>query len=173
MTSDKCTQRDPAPTLLYGFLYKGIHLTMSECCKSGFKWTGEPTGKTTKLAGLDTYVAGTNTDRAILIVADIYGWTFKNARILADQYAAETNASVYLPDFFGGEVLDAEALTDSEKRKNFDLGAFIGRNSKEIRFPEIVAATKALRAQGFKKIGAIGFCYGGVSCTVREESKER
>lgn len=38
--------------------------------------------------------------------------------------------------------------------------AFIGRNSKEIRQPEILSAASALRSQ-YKKVGAIGFCYGG------------
>ena len=50
----------------------------------------------------------------------------------------------------------------SNKDKPFDLPAFIGRNSKEIRWPEISAAAKALKQEhGFKKVGAIGFCYGG------------
>lgn len=53
-------------------------------------------------------------------------------------------------------------LTDPEKAKSFDLMAFIGRNSKEIRFPEMEAAAKTLKGElGFKKVGAIGFCYGG------------
>ena len=71
---------------------------MSECCKSGFKWDGKPTGKVEKIAGLDTYVAGDNKNAAILIVHDIFGWTLPNLRILADHYAKEANATVYLPD---------------------------------------------------------------------------
>lgn len=40
--------------------------------------------------------------------------------------------------------------------------AFIGRNSKEIRWPEIQSAAQGLKSEhGFKKLGAIGFCYGG------------
>lgn len=37
--------------------------------------------------------------------------------------------------------------------------AFIGRNSKEIRWPEIKSAAQTLR-KDYKKVGAIGFCYG-------------
>ena len=33
---------------------------MSECCLSGYKWDGNPTGKETKLAKNDTYVTGSN-----------------------------------------------------------------------------------------------------------------
>jgi dienelactone hydrolase len=51
---------------------------------------------------------------------------------------------------------------DPEEAKKFDLMAFLGKNSKEIRFPEIKAGATALKNElGFKKIGAIGFCYGG------------
>lgn len=44
----------------------------------------------------------------------------------------------------------------------FNVGEFIGRNSKDIRFPEIESCAKSLRQEhGFKKLGAIGFCFGG------------
>jgi len=39
----------------------------------------------------------------------------------------------------------------------------IGRNSKEIRFPEIEACAKELKST-HKKVGAIGYCYGGWAC---------
>ena len=58
----------------------------------------------------------------------------------------------------GGEVVAPEVLGSSK----FDLPAFIGRNSKEIRFPEIETCIKSLKQeQGFKKLGVIGFCWGG------------
>lgn len=41
--------------------------------------------------------------------------------------------------------------------------AFIGRNGKEQRQPEIFAAAKELRSK-YKKVGAIGYCYGGWAC---------
>jgi len=40
------------------------------------------------------------------------------------------------------------------------LKAFIGRNSKDIRWPEIKQHAKTLKSQ-YTKLGAIGFCYGG------------
>ena len=59
--------------------------------------------------------------------------------------------------------MPVETLTDPEKRKNFDTKAFVlGKNGKDKRWPEIEAGAKALKKDlGFKKIGAIGFCYGG------------
>ncbi|KAL9072325.1 MAG: hypothetical protein Q9161_003644 [Pseudevernia consocians] len=131
---------------------------MSQCCLSGYKWDGELTGKETKLGKIDTYVTGSNKEVAIMIVHDIYGWTFPNARLLADHYAKEADATVYLPDFFGGEVVTPDVLESGK----LNLGEFLGRNSKDIRFPEIETCAKALKQEhGFKKLGAMGFCFGG------------
>lgn len=63
-------------------------------------------GLESKLANLDTYVAGSNTDAAVLIVHDIFGWTLPNLRILADHYAKEADVTVYLPDLY---VLSSES----------------------------------------------------------------
>ena len=71
---------------------------MSQCCLSGFNWDGTATGQETKLAKNDTYVTGSNKDIAIMIIHDVYGWTFQNLRLLADHFAQEVNATVYLPD---------------------------------------------------------------------------
>ncbi|OCL13696.1 endo-1,3-1,4-beta-D-glucanase [Glonium stellatum] len=133
---------------------------MSDCCKTGFNWDGQPTGKETTLANKKAYVTGTDKNAAVLIVHDVFGWTFQNVRLLADHYAKEANATVYLPDFFDGEVVAPETLEDPEKRKSFNLPEFLGRNSKDKRYPEILACAKALKAE-YPKVGAIGFCYGG------------
>ncbi|KAG9830133.1 alpha/beta-hydrolase, partial [Aureobasidium melanogenum] len=132
---------------------------MSSCCKEGFKWNGQPVGKETTLGKNPAYVTGDNKDAAVLIVADVFGWTLPNVRLLADHYAKEANVTVYVPDYFNGEVVEPDMLEDPEKRKNFDIMAFIGRNSKEIRFPEITANAKELKSN-YKKVAAIGFCYG-------------
>lgn len=71
---------------------------MSSCCLQGFKWDGETTGRETEVDGLSCYVAGSNKEVAIIVIHDLYGWTFPNIRLLADQYAAEVGATVYVPD---------------------------------------------------------------------------
>lgn len=71
---------------------------MSECCIRGFEWDGTPVGQETKLAGYDSYVSGSNDEVAILVVHDLFGWTFPNVRLLADRYAQEIDATVYVPD---------------------------------------------------------------------------
>jgi dienelactone hydrolase len=42
----------------------------------------------------------------------------------------------------------------------YDIPAFIKRNSKALRFPEIKAAAQTLKSE-YPKVGAIGYCYGG------------
>jgi dienelactone hydrolase len=64
---------------------------------------------------------------------------------------------------FDGEVVDPDAMSDPEKAKKFDLMAFIGRNSKEIRWPEIKDCAQELKKK-YSKVAAIGFCYGGWAC---------
>ncbi|KAJ5713153.1 Alpha/Beta hydrolase protein [Penicillium malachiteum] len=136
-------------------------MSVSECCTKGFKWDGEPKGHETSLSGNNTYVTGTNSSVAILVIHDLFGWTFPNIRLLADSYAEGANATVYAPDFFGGEVLPSDIVSkDPSEWGPLDLAAFSARNSKEVREPEIVAFAKALRAQ-YKRVAAIGFCYGG------------
>ena len=42
------------------------------------------------------------------------------------------------------------------------LPRFLARHSKDLRFPEIETYVKSLKQEhGFKKVGAIGFCWGG------------
>ena len=75
-----------------------VKMTLSKCCISGFNWDGKPTGKEIELAGFNTYVTGSNKEAAVLYIHDIFGWTFTNARLLADHYANEAEVTVYIPD---------------------------------------------------------------------------
>lgn len=63
---------------------------------------------------------------------------------------------------YAGEVVDPENFRNPEKSKLFDVGAFLARHTKDKRGPEVFAAAKALKQElGYKKVGAVGFCYGG------------
>lgn len=136
-------------------------MAVPTCCIQGFSWQGTPTGRTGKLAHNDAYITGNNPAVAILIIADLFGWKFPNVRLLADHYAREVDATVYVPDFFGGEVLDFDLIA-AEKFDQIDLSGFIERNSREVREPGIFDCARALKQQlGYKKVGAVGYCYGG------------
>ncbi|KAI4196083.1 MAG: hypothetical protein LQ350_006780 [Teloschistes chrysophthalmus] len=137
---------------------------MSQCCISGFAWDAKPQGKEDKLGNIDAYITDTpeNKNIAIMIIADIFGWTFDNTRVLADHFAKDVGATVFVPDFYDGEIIPKEILMDPEKRKGFDLAGWAARHSKEKRSPTIFKAARALKQDlKFKKVGAVGYCYGG------------
>ena len=75
-------------------------MSLPESCTIGFRWDGKPIGERTTLGDLDCYVTGSNPESAVLIIHDIFGWTLKNTRLLADHYAQEANITVYLPDLY-------------------------------------------------------------------------
>ncbi len=69
-----------------------------ENCKTGFQWNGTFNGKETTLNSAVAYVTGDCKDTAILVLTDFFGHRIPNVRILADHYAKEANATVYVPD---------------------------------------------------------------------------
>lgn len=71
---------------------------MSDCCLKGFRWNGTPRGQEVILAGINCYRTGTESNVAILLIHDLFGWTFTNTRILADHLAEEVGATVFVPD---------------------------------------------------------------------------
>ena len=72
---------------------------VAPCCLRGFQWEGTPTGEETTLAGLQAYVTGpADSDVAMLVIHDAFGWTFSNIRLLADFYAREVGARAWVPD---------------------------------------------------------------------------
>ena len=129
------------------------------CCIKAFKWDGTPTGRTDKIGNNDTYITGDNPDRAILFVHDLLGWTFPNARLLADHYAREADVTVYVPDFLGGEIVPFEPIL-AGRYDEVDLQGLATRHAREIREPEIFEVARLLRSK-YKKLAAVGFCYGG------------
>ncbi|GLB08706.1 hypothetical protein AtubIFM57258_004610 [Aspergillus tubingensis] len=134
-------------------------MSVSSCCLQGFEWEGIPKGQNGKLVNNDSYITGENPNNAILIIHDILGWEFPNIRLLADHYAREANAMVYVPDFFGGDSLPSGPIL-SGKWNELDVDGFMSRNTRQIREFEILECAKALREQ-HQKVAAVGFCYGG------------
>ena len=75
-------------------------------CFRGAVHDGIPTGITTKLHGLDTYVAepasGNPPKGIVVIIPDALGWDFVNIMLMADNYAKKKDYRVYAPDFMNG-----------------------------------------------------------------------
>ncbi|KAK5692852.1 hypothetical protein LTR97_010328 [Elasticomyces elasticus] len=140
-------------------------MSIQPCCVKGFEWDGTPEGKAIPFptASNQAYVTGSNTEAAVMLITDVFGWDFINNRLLADHFAREANVTVYMPDFFDGESISKDTLKKdfTEWAKDgLNIMAFVGRHSREIREPEIFDCAKKLRAE-YKKVGAIGYCYGG------------
>lgn len=68
-----------------------------DCLRASF-WDGTPQGKETVLGSNQTYEVGDDPEVAIMVIHDLAGWTFQNLRLLADYYAKEVGATVFLPD---------------------------------------------------------------------------
>jgi dienelactone hydrolase len=135
-------------------------MAMTNCCLKSFAWEGTPTGTVSKLGDINTYITGTNSERAVLYIHDALGWTFPNARLLADHFAREIDATVYVPDFFDGEILPFEPIL-AGRWHEIDMAGFQKRNWRDIREPAVFEAARQLRQKGYKRIGAVGYCFGG------------
>ncbi|KIW20476.1 hypothetical protein PV08_01051 [Exophiala spinifera] len=132
-----------------------------ECCYKGFFWDKTPVGREDTLAGYPTYITGTNPDAALMIIHDMFGWTFLNTRVLADFYAKEADVTVYVPDFFDGEVIPPEVIRDRSRWAEYDIPAGVDRrHAKPVHRDQIFASARELRSK-YRKCGAIGFCFGG------------
>ena len=71
---------------------------MEDCRRKGFRWDGEPIGREDRLDENKAYIVGDNTSRAVVVCHDGLGWESNNTRLLADHYAQEIGATVYVPD---------------------------------------------------------------------------
>ncbi|KAK9809229.1 hypothetical protein WJX72_011712 [[Myrmecia] bisecta] len=132
-----------------------------QCCDKGYDWAGTPVGTVRKLGGLDTYISqpAKQTDKAILVIGDVWGWELKNARLTADKYAAAGFLAV-VPDLLRGKPY----APPSEFGK-FDMDSFgpwvaqhpAPRVNKDI--DQVLAGLT--NEYGIKTVSAIGFCWGG------------
>ncbi|KAL4800149.1 Alpha/Beta hydrolase protein [Aspergillus venezuelensis] len=143
---------------------------ISPCCLQAFPWNGTPTGRIDTIESNQTYIAdpkpsssstsNSSSRIGILIIHDMLGWTFPNIRLLADTFATQTGSTVYVPDFFGGEVLPHDLLIARKFNEVPDLPGFRARNTRDIREKEIFAVATELRCR-HDILLAIGYCWGG------------
>jgi len=155
---------------------------MSACCLSGKVHEGTPAGKIETIDNLQTYVSAPkdgSKSKAIVFLVDIFGWEFKNVRLLADNYA-KAGFYVYVPDVHQGDSLPLEflqsvepplktreQLTLIEKTKatatvGTTLPPWLLKHREAVTKPLIDSFINTVRSiPGTKKVGAIGFCWGG------------
>lgn len=97
------------------------------------------------------------TEKAVVVIHDIYGWQLPNTRHVADMLAASGYLAI-LPDFFKGQ----EPWKPSDDWSTFNEWLKTREANKINRETDVVL--KYLKEQcNIKKIGVIGFCWGGVA----------
>lgn len=116
-------------------------------------------------SSVNTYIAAPkdnkNPDKAIIFLTDIFG-IFPNAQLLADEFANNGYLTV-LPDLFQGDQI---GVSDLEAGK-VDLPAWLSRHQVANVEPVVESTIKYVRETlGVKKVGAVGYCFGGKVCTI-------
>ncbi|KIW00050.1 uncharacterized protein PV09_08397 [Verruconis gallopava] len=134
---------------------------MKECCIRGVKHEGEPKGEIKEVGGVKCYVAkAENSEYGVLYIPDAFGLELTNNRLLADDFAAAGYTTV-IPDIFHGDPVPADALGPQAKAP-FDLMKWFHSHPPERVEPVLQAAIKGMKEEyGVKKLGAVGYCFGG------------
>ncbi|KXJ87217.1 Alpha/Beta hydrolase protein [Microdochium bolleyi] len=151
-------------------------------CVSGSIHKGLPKGTIEKVHGLDTYIIGNRANpRGIIVMySDIFGHALPNNKIIADAYAASGEWLVYMPDFFEGDpaplkFADVAIPVDQAKQSSLSfytgllastpsLVAWMMRHKDGPTNSTCVDFLAKLRRETLptgKKIGMVGFCWGG------------
>ncbi|KAJ5138328.1 uncharacterized protein N7515_003176 [Penicillium bovifimosum] len=129
------------------------------CCASGFRHEGTPAGETKDVNGVTTYITyptDKKTEKAVIFLPDIFG-IFPNSQILADEFANNGYLTV-IPDLFQGDQISVEDMNSGK----VDFPTWLPKHQPENVEPVIDSTIKYLRETlGVKKIGAVGYCFGG------------
>ncbi|CAH9140563.1 unnamed protein product [Cuscuta epithymum] len=109
------------------------------------------TGSVAELGGLKSYITGSsNSNLAIILVSDIFGFEAPNLRAIADKVAA-SGYYVVVPDFFYG---------DPYVPGSKPMAVWIQSHGTEKGFEDTKSVIAALKSKGISSIGAAGYCWG-------------
>jgi len=153
-------------------------------CFRGHIHDGKAKGRETKMYGFDTYVASPepeNPKGIVVMLPDILGWKFINARLVADNYAKKSNYKVIMPDFMNGRAAPLSILDTITRlfatstvwdwvskpyhifRAMYAMIPFFMVNSIGKSWPRVKTFFSALRKDegAALPVGVAGFCWGG------------
>ncbi|KAG8930401.1 hypothetical protein FRC01_002827 [Tulasnella sp. 417] len=148
-------------------------MTSSACCSippvviQGY----EKKGDFSPYGGLDkAYIVGPDpkdTGKAILVVYDVLGYSTQGQQG-ADILAQSVNARVVVPDFLQGSYYDFAWLKpDLPSEMKERMMQWRADKANPVQYLEAVArVANSLKAAGAKKVGLIGFCWGGKLATL-------
>ncbi|CAN6548087.1 unnamed protein product [Malus baccata var. baccata] len=129
-------------------------MASSECCSNPPTLNpSSGTGHVESLGGLDSYVIGSpDSNLAVLLISDVFGFEAPNLRKLADKVAA-AGFFVVVPDFLNK---DPYAPEDA----NRPISVWIKDHGLDKGFEDAKPVLEALKSKGVSAIGAAGFCWG-------------
>lgn len=153
-----------------------------EDCVTGFLKSGKTTGEIKEVGGVSAYFAPSTShtsNKAIIVISDIFGWEFVNARLYADELAKQTGFLVVLPDMMKGYAFSTDVLQKPtgliqnvvQKAKFAGLIYDFGKLRYNLKDKDVLdiglAVIQDLRSNyGIKSIGVHGFCFGGKYSTL-------
>ncbi|KAF8991057.1 Alpha/Beta hydrolase protein [Cyathus striatus] len=137
-------------------------------CIKGVVLPGDPTGS---MQTDGSYLAsGPGTSyKAVVLLTDVFGLAIKNPKIMADEFAKQLECDVWVPDMFDGQPpFRVDQLKLPERQFIYTVIVSLPRLIRsrpavvQTRIETFLAKIKS--EKGYKKIGAVGYCFGGLTC---------
>lgn len=122
------------------------------CCLKRTLHEGDLIGTTVDIFGLPVYQVGKEhgNDRILVILTDIYGFDFKNTRLLADQFSRS-----------GYHVLVPDILKGNPATPGIDLPEWLKSHTAEITSPITEGFVSKVKTElKPKSLVGIGYCFG-------------
>lgn len=126
-------------------------------CNIGDKFEHQEHGHEVPIEHIKAYITqpSLSSDKAVIVIHDIFGWKLPNTRYIVDMLADKGYIAV-CPDFFKGQA----PWKPSDDWSAFDEWLKT-RDSKNIKKETEVVLKYLKKNCNAKKIGVIGFCWGG------------
>ncbi|XP_029445895.1 carboxymethylenebutenolidase homolog isoform X1 [Rhinatrema bivittatum] len=128
-------------------------------CDIGDKFEYGGLGQEVQIEHIKAYVCKpqSSSDKAIIVIQDIFGWKLPNTRYIVDMLAANGYIAI-CPDFFVGK----EPWNPTDDRATFAEWLKTRPATKTNKEAEVVL--KYLKEEcNAKKFGIVGFCWGGIA----------
>lgn len=134
------------------------HLSTAHNISSGPLEDAEPRGIESMMNGISCYMIGRRTDDSVVLVfPDLFGYRFRNTRLICDELA-DSGFLVIMPDLFAGDTLDFSLPSASAS-----FGDWCQRHGKAETAP-ICAKILDYIEENIRPrsgIASIGYCFGG------------